>query len=134
MYNIVRNICKNIQAKDSISICKILTCQCVFFLVFSSPEPMAQVSFSSQTLSLSVFVVVFVIFSHFYLLLQNHRATSTKLGTNHLWRKCFKFVPVKDQALFKGEIITIYWNLLLYFKILSKTIWPENRLLVWKHF
>lgn len=65
----------------------------------------AQVSFSDQDDPLSVVVVIF---SHFYLLLQNHTATSTKLGTNHLRRKCFKFVPVKDQVLFKGEIIANY--------------------------
>ena len=43
-------------------------------MVFSSPEPKAQVSFSDQNLSVVVVVIVdvVVIFSHFHLLLQNH--------------------------------------------------------------
>lgn len=63
----------------------------------------AQVSFSDQDDPLSVVVVIF---SHFYLLLQNHRATSTKLGTNHLARKpvtCVEtFLGFIDSSLFKS--------------------------------
>lgn len=55
-------------------------------LPFSSPEPKALVSFSNANLS----VVVVINFSNFYLLLQNHWATKTKLCTKHPWRKGFQ--------------------------------------------
>ena len=59
-------------------------------------------------MSVVVVVVVFPNFSHFHLLLQNHWAEITKLGTKQLWVKEtqeLKFVQLKGHALFQGEII-----------------------------
>jgi hypothetical protein len=67
--------------------------------VFSSPELKAQVSYSDRHLSV---VRLFYIFDFF-----SRAAGSilTKLGTNHLWGRGFKFVQIKGIAPLQGEII-----------------------------
>ena len=89
---------------------------------FSSPESKAQVSFSDQNLSIvrchrCRHRHCCQNFSHFHLLLQNQLGPiSTKLGTNHLgWRE-FKFVQMKGSALFQGKIIAkMHWQILKIF-------------------
>ena len=63
-------------------------------LLFSSPEPKAQVSFSDEICPLSVVVVVVVNFSDFHLLLQNHLA-----NFNQTWHKAS--LGERDSSLFK---------------------------------
>ena len=64
-------------------------------LLFSSPEPKAQVSFSYQNLSVvRRSVVVVVNFLHFHLLLQNHWT-----NFNQTWHKAS--LGVGDSSLFK---------------------------------
>ena len=71
-------------------------------VLFSSPEPKAQVSFSDQNLS----IVVVVNFSHFHLLLLNHWANINQTWHKHesilRWRR-FKFVQMKDPLFSKGR-------------------------------
>ena len=73
-----------------------------FKIVFSSPEPKGQVSFSDHDLSI-------VNCSHFLLLFKNHQT-----NFNQTWYKAFlgegdsklfKFVQRKGPTLFQGEII-----------------------------
>ena len=71
-------------------------------------------------------VVVVVNFSHFRLLLQNHWASSTKLGTMHPWVKGIQVCSIEGPCPFpRGdnyEIAKIHWkNLKIFF---SKTTEP----------
>ena len=65
-------------------------------LLISSPEPKVHVSFFDQICPLSVVVIVVVNFSHFHLLLQNHRA-----NFNQTWQKA---------SLGKGDSSLCKWR------------------------
>ena len=69
---------------------------------FSSPEMKAQVSFSDR-LSSACPSVYFYIFIFFF---RSTWSISTKHGTKHHWVKGFKFIQMKGNALFRGDIIT----------------------------
>ena len=67
----------------------------------------------------------YIVKIHWRLILQNHLANLTKLGTEHPWVKGIKFLQIKDLTLFlrgdNSNKLKIYLQLL---KVFSRTAGP----------
>ena len=111
------------------------------FVIFSSPEPKAQIKWALliKICPLSVVVVVVVVvvdvnFSHFHFLLQNHWANFNQY-TKHPWEKGIQVCSNEGHRPFpRGdnyEIVKIHWwNLKIFF---SRTTGPISTKLGIKH-
>ena len=101
------------------------TCSCLYVrcasksdILFSSPEPKAQVSFSDH--NLSVVLIVVVNFSHFHLLLQNHWTNfnqsrhKASLDEVDFWVKGIQVCSSEVPCLFprgdNNEIAKVNWR------------------------
>jgi hypothetical protein len=69
-----------------------------FVFIFSSPELKAQVSYSDRRLSVCKLL-------HSDIFSRTTVPILTRLGTDHLWGRGFKFVQMKGIAFLQGEII-----------------------------
>ena len=102
----------------------------LLLLVFSSPDPKAQVSFSDCMLHVvrPRSICLFVNFLHFHLLLENHWVNFNKLGASICGWRGFKFIQMKSQTSLtrrdNNKIGKIHW-LVTSKSLLLQNLWTN---------